>query len=576
MQVIPERAKYLQVLEQLAPLAQQAQGEGMATRVHALAEGVRTGELLIPVVGGFSAGKSTLLNTLLGRELLPTAIRPETALATELHYSEVEYIDAFNEHNQAQRFELSQFEEINQNAAGYTHLKAYLNCELLRALEPAVLVDMPGFESPLDLHNRAINYYLDKGCLYLALISCQDGTVTATMMRQLEKLDGYGCPFHIFISKTDLRPEAEVKAVVEEIQGQLGVAFLGQEIKVGTVSNKAVDQVQALLGSIDCNELFRRKYHASVQQLGEALVSELSLQAVVLEEQEQEKIDQAVRAMNSAIAELKRKQDYLTLNLESQFNLGQLQNEVVSRVELELRSNEDQIITQAIAGNLEAAQATFCDVVHAAVVGALNGKLEEIDQQIFAQYQEVMGVIDQELRSSCLSSVDFSAQVSQLVRTDFDLSRVVAQEPDGKMVTNLSTTVLQGLNFLSTLAGPLKIIVAGVLTVLQSVLPDILAKLWAKLNEDSLRAKASELVETVFIPQVLNTLRPQVQNLLTQEVRAKLTAVSKSFAQAVEEKRAAMNQIIEQSKSQAAEQQAQAQALKQGAAQIEALIQSLA
>lgn len=576
MQVITERAKYLQVLEQLAPLAQQAQGEGMATRVHALAEGVRTGELLIPVVGGFSAGKSTLLNTLLGRELLPTAIRPETALATELHYSEVEYIDAFNEHNQAQRFELSQFEEINQNAVGYTHLKAYLNCELLRALEPAVLVDMPGFESPLDLHNRAINYYLDKGCLYLALISCQDGTVTATMMRQLEKLDGYGCPFHIFISKTDLRPEAEVKAVVEEIQGQLGVAFLGQEIKVGTVSNKAVDQVQALLGSIDCNELFRRKYHASVQQLGEALVSELSLQAAVLEEQEQEKIDQAVRAMNSAIAELKRKQYYLTLNLESQFNLGQLQNEVVSRVELELRSNEDQIITQAIAGNLEAAQATFCDVVHAAVVGALNGKLEEIDQQIFAQYQEVMGVIDQELRSSCLSSVDFSAQVSQLVRTDFDLSRVVAQEPDGKMVTNLSTTVLQGLNFLSTLAGPLKIIVAGVLTVLQSVLPDILAKLWAKLNEDSLRAKASELVETVFIPQVLNTLRPQVQNLLTQEVRAKLSAVSKSFAQAVEEKRAAMNQIIEQSKSQAAEQQAQAQALKQGAAQIEALIQSLA
>ena len=576
MQVIPERAKYLQVLEQLAPLAQQAQGEGMATRVHALAEGVRTGELLIPVVGSFSAGKSTLLNTLIGRDLLPTAIRPETALATELHYSEVEYIDAFNEHNQAQRFELSQFEEINQNAAGYTHLKAYLNCELLRALEPAVLVDMPGFESPLDLHNRAINYYLDKGCLYLALISCQDGTVTATMMRQLEKLDGYGCPFHIFISKTDLRPEAEVKAVVEEIQGQLGVAFLGQEIKVGTVSNKAVDQVQALLGSIDCNELFRRKYHASVQQLGEALVSELSLQAAVLEEQEQEKIDQAVRAMNSAIAELKRKQDYLTLNLESQFNLGQLQNEVVSRVELELRSNEDQIITQAIAGNLEAAQATFCDVVHAAVVGALNGKLEEIDQQIFAQYQEVMGVIDQELRSSCLSSVDFSAQVSQLVRTDFDLSRVVAQEPDGKMVTNLSTTVLQGLNFLSTLAGSLKIIVAGVLTVLQSVLPDILAKLWAKLNEDSLRAKASELVETVFIPQVLNTLRPQVQNLLTQEVRAKLTAVSKSFAQAVEEKRAAMNQIIEQSKSQAAEQQAQAQALKQGAAQIEALIQSLA
>ena len=47
MQVITERAKYLQVLEQIAPLAQEAQGDAMVTRVNALTDSVRTGELLV-------------------------------------------------------------------------------------------------------------------------------------------------------------------------------------------------------------------------------------------------------------------------------------------------------------------------------------------------------------------------------------------------------------------------------------------------------------------------------------------------------------------------------------------------
>ncbi|OOF50133.1 dynamin family protein [Rodentibacter trehalosifermentans] len=43
--------------------------------------------LVIPVIGSFSAGKSTLINSFLGKEYLFTDVRPETALAAELHYS---------------------------------------------------------------------------------------------------------------------------------------------------------------------------------------------------------------------------------------------------------------------------------------------------------------------------------------------------------------------------------------------------------------------------------------------------------------------------------------------------------
>ena len=81
------------------------------------------------------------------------------------------------------------------------------------------------------------------------------------------------------------------------------------------------------------------------------------MQASVLEQTEQEKIDQAIRSMNSALSELDKKQKFLSLNLDAQFNLSRLQKDVIDRVESDLRAHEDQIISLAIAGNIEDAQA---------------------------------------------------------------------------------------------------------------------------------------------------------------------------------------------------------------------------
>lgn len=163
---------------------------------------------------------------------------------------------------------MSDIAGTKQNATQYTHLKIYLNCSLLRELEPAILVDMPGFGTVYELHNnKAINYYLDKWGLYLVLIECQDGTVTSSLLCQLEKIDGYGYQFHVFISRTDVHSQTVVESVRAYIEGQLEVAILGRKIKVGTVNNKSTEKVQELFNNIDCNHLFRNKYLPGLLQL---------------------------------------------------------------------------------------------------------------------------------------------------------------------------------------------------------------------------------------------------------------------------------------------------------------------
>ncbi len=116
-------------------------------------------------MGNFSAGKSTLLNRFLEKSVLPTGITPETSLATELHYSANERIEAFsNNDEKAESFELNEqsFEVIKKNATEYSYLKVYLNNEALKNSAPLVFVDMPGFNSPIPSHIHAILEYLEK------------------------------------------------------------------------------------------------------------------------------------------------------------------------------------------------------------------------------------------------------------------------------------------------------------------------------------------------------------------------------------------------------------------------------
>lgn len=133
--------------------------------------------LPIPVVGEFSAGKSTLLNKFIGKNVLKVNIQPETAVASELYYSVTEYAEGVNRDGSTVR--LGRVDEANQSLANFMCVRRYINSENLQRLQPLVLVDMPGFASPLDHHNKAIINYLEKGVHYIVLTPVDSGTITA-------------------------------------------------------------------------------------------------------------------------------------------------------------------------------------------------------------------------------------------------------------------------------------------------------------------------------------------------------------------------------------------------------------
>ena len=131
------------------------------------------------------------------------------------------YIQAIKSDESFDIFELNQSNEIKDNASKYKYLKLYLNNDKLKLIEPLVLVDMPGFDSPLELHNHAILNYLNKGIYFVVLTSIEDGNITKSVLREITNIMEFGKDFSFCLSKTNLRTENDIKAVQNIIEDQL-------------------------------------------------------------------------------------------------------------------------------------------------------------------------------------------------------------------------------------------------------------------------------------------------------------------------------------------------------------------
>ncbi len=80
---------------------------------------------------------------------------------------------------------------------------------------------MPGYDSPLDAHNKAISAFIDRGAHYVFLVSVEEGGLTKQALRRIQEVKDNGRDFSICLSKVDLKPASQVQEIVSHIGDQL-------------------------------------------------------------------------------------------------------------------------------------------------------------------------------------------------------------------------------------------------------------------------------------------------------------------------------------------------------------------
>lgn len=489
-------------------------------------------EVIVPVIGGFSAGKSTLLNALLERDVLPVGITPETELATELRYGADEHLLAWRADGTTERMELGAINNIKDRAAEFTYLQAFIANPFLEQRPELILVDMPGFGSSFANHDKAVAHYLPRGAHFIVVISVEDGNITRSMIRQLSEIHALGRSFSFVVSKTNLRATGDVDAVVGEVEDQVRIAFDDHAIvhRMGDDSGEPMrrlvqaldpnlilrdafaptlkDETMAALARINSAEAAFRRNDGENRRRQEEL--EWSLRSIerkrdgIIKDIRGSRVDRAVdQCMKELTRELDQAQGELTQAAMSGNNdtfggiMGQLTRGVVDRVmQAELRDT-GKAVASAIADALKPADGTSISV------GSSLGT-------------ELVSIVERSLTTASTTLASWTTAISDRNAAEIE------SKTKGDKAKTIPRATYQGL---ATVLAVTTSIVNPAIELLIIFLPTIIS--W--INESRARDEIRQRISNQIIPAYIRDLRTKLPCIVEEQVEALVAEVTLRF-----------------------------------------------
>lgn len=236
----------------------------------------------MPLVGLFSAGKSSLLNKVIKDKLLSVEITPETAIATELHYtddSEAFYGYDSNGHKTA----LSRADVNSQNfvpsitknqSSAYEVISAHINAPVLAQFPHVCLVDLPGLESNFSSHQQMIDTYIAQSLAYCIVVSIEDGELKASTQQFLQELKFNNMPVILIITKSDVKTDDDAQAIAQKIQESVTTLLGYTPLRTVLISARKKRNLEAVIEAFVAVETLAEQRFDSV--VTRPLITELT------------------------------------------------------------------------------------------------------------------------------------------------------------------------------------------------------------------------------------------------------------------------------------------------------------
>ncbi|MGL2486233.1 dynamin-like GTPase family protein [Helicobacter pylori] len=193
---------------------------------------------IVAVGGGFSAGKSTFLNNLLGLKLkLPEDMKPTTAIPTYCLKGKREVLMGFSQNGGMVELPHLAFDHQFLNSLGF-NLKEIMPFMLLSApsvpFEFLCFIDTPGYNPGNQGYTggdkEASKESLKHAKHILWLISCESGDIHKDDLEYLQELYEEGKQVFIVLSRADRHTKSQLEVVAKQIKETLkdnGIEFLG-------------------------------------------------------------------------------------------------------------------------------------------------------------------------------------------------------------------------------------------------------------------------------------------------------------------------------------------------------------
>lgn len=523
--MLPVQAKYVKFLQSLKDELQKLNALDIESfGIDNAIANITSTELLIPVIGGFSAGKSSLLNSFLQEEILSVAVTPETALATELHYSTQEYIEAITPSGQSVRFEKSQMEQLKNKASEFSYVKLYLNKQCLKDIEPLVLVDMPGFESPLASHNKAIFEYIRRGVYFVILQSVEHGNITASVRRETDNLLTFERKFSFFLSKSNLKPQSELDEIRSFVQEQLSDYF-DYEGQVECIGKDGGTNLAKIISTLNPNAIIEDLYLTGLKDRFSQIKQTINTHITALS-QDKEQNAKDIQDLKNGLQKLEQERDSLIAQVQERYGDTNI-NKIINGVNNALNRGLNEIAQSYMSGGDSALDSTINSIVKTTLSQEVKTSMEHIGEDVIHAFGK---------------QLEDSLSIMQRLSLSDTICNVIDVKKIGSTATSLFTNATESMAKYGGIVGAIgKIgvfiapIINPLLTAIVSLLPTLVQLLFGDTEQKKLESVKNALLTQVF-PQILAELRAKLPPELQEQTTKLIESISQEFEEQIAQK----------------------------------------
>ena len=167
--------------------------------------------LILPLVGEFSAGKTTLLNALTDNKQLETDIKPTTATIFEIHFG-CDSCHAIVFDGKGDKKEVANIEDLkNADLIDAKVVEVFDTSK--RVPSSTIIVDTPGLSSPNPKHKQTLVDFLPKADGVLLVIDINQGLTKSTTDQEFLKTIALSKrPIYAVFTQCDLKSPSEIEA----------------------------------------------------------------------------------------------------------------------------------------------------------------------------------------------------------------------------------------------------------------------------------------------------------------------------------------------------------------------------
>jgi ribosome biogenesis GTPase A len=231
-----------QLVHQVADVLRRAGNESHAAVAHELLVKLAEDRFTLAVVGQFKRGKSSLINAIVGREILPTGVLPLTSAITILRYGARErlivHFTGFHLTQEAALTALPEFVTQDGNPSNHKRVQAvYVELPvrfLRRGLE---FVDTPGIGSAIEANTVTTCNFIPR-CDAVLFVTSVEAPLTAVETEFLRTVRQHVRKIFFVLNKIDLLDERELGQVTDYARRSLEELTGTADLKLYAVSSR--------------------------------------------------------------------------------------------------------------------------------------------------------------------------------------------------------------------------------------------------------------------------------------------------------------------------------------------------